>query len=105
MIEVTDLLKTFELFGVNIVLVAMTAGFVSAVKKIFISAGIKVPTWIWLIIVMAAGFIIALFETTTAAEWIAAGIKNGTAASYSYNVWSKVQERLQIQEKPKEPGA
>lgn len=99
MIEITEILKTFDLFGINIAMVAMTAGFVAAIKKILSAAGFKVPTWIWLAVVMAAGFIIALFETTTAGEWIAAGIKNGTAASYSYNVWSKLQQRLQAPEK------
>ena len=94
LIDIGDLLKTFDLFGVNIVMVAMTSGFVSVVKKIFTSAKVQVPDWIWLVVVLSAGFVIALFEVNTLQGWVAAGIKNSTAASYAYTVWRKVQEKL-----------
>lgn len=94
-VEVSDYLKLFEVFGINIIMVAMTAGFVTVVKKIFITAKIPVPSWVWLVVVMLAGFVISLFETTTAAQWAQSAIKNATAASYAYNVWEKIQRKLQ----------
>lgn len=96
--DVSDLLQVFEVFGINIMLVAMTAGFVSVIKKIFVTAKLNVPSWIWLVVVLLAGFVIALFEVQTIGEWIAAGIKNSTAASYAYNVWDKVQKKFQTKD-------
>lgn len=92
-LELTDVINVLKIIGVNAVLIAATAGFVAFIKKIFIAAKIKVPGWTWLIIVMVAGFIIALFEATSFMRWIESGIKNATAASYAYNLWERTLKK------------
>jgi len=90
-----SLVEVFDVYGINIVMVAMTSGLVYVVKNICISAKLKIPSWVFMVFVLVSGFLVAFLSKPVFGGYrfgmiIESGIKNATVASFVYQAWDRV---------------
>jgi hypothetical protein len=91
--EITALIETLSFAGdINIPLVIGTSLFVMVVKQVFKQAKVDVPSWVWLVAVLAAGFCLALFDPEEQFS-VPTAIINAATASYAYTIVKKVFNR------------